>query len=322
MKLTVWGARGSLPTPLTSSLYQERLREVLKRARDTNLHDPIAIDRFIERLPDHLATIVGGETTCYELQDGARRFILDMGSGVRRLGLHMLQDGFADGNGTAHIFFSHTHYDHVEGFPFFAPQFVPGNHFIFHSPYPDLEDRLRALMHHPFFPVDFDYPLATREFHLLEAGRIYDIDSAQVEIMPQNHPGGSYAYSITLGGKKIVYGGDAEYPNMEPEATKDYEHFIANAEVLIFDTMYTYEDVVTNKVDWGHSNARIGAELAWRAGVKRLLLSHHDPIASDHELWAKINDADQHLRYRANRAGADALPVQVSLAYEALTLEL
>jgi phosphoribosyl 1,2-cyclic phosphodiesterase len=323
MKLRIWGACGSIPSPMTTKDLQERLREVLERSKGVNLDDPIAVARFIERLPPTLTTVVSGNTSCFEVRAGDALFILDMGSGLRMFSKRLMSEAFGHGQGEAHILISHTHYDHIEGFPFFVPAFVPGNQLHFHSPYEDMEDRMRQFMRHPFFPVDLDYPQATRIFHTLVPGQVHEIAGAEVELIELNHPGRAFAYRITCEGKSLVYATDAEYPNMHPDYTRHYEEFFRDADALIFDAMYTYEDAVTNKVDWGHSTAKVGAELAWRAGVKRLILSHHEPISTAQELWSKINDADHHLRYRASREGNEGRPpVEVILAQEGLTLDL
>lgn len=322
MRIQIWGARGSIPTPMTTEQLRERLKQVLERSKGINLDDPLAIERHIERLPPSLNRIVSGNTSCVEVRVNGALFILDMGSGVRLLGKKLMGEAFGRGQGEAHILISHTHYDHVEGFPFFTPAYIAGNHLHFHTPYPDMEDRLRQLMRHPFFPVDLDYPQATRTFSVLAPDKTSTIAGVEVDILELDHPGRSFAYRLRYDGKTLVYANDGEYANMDHEHTAAYEDFYRNADALIFDAMYTYEDAVTSKVDWGHSTAKAGAELAWRAGVKRLILTHHDPDAGPTELWGKIQDADHHLRYRATRQHQNAQPVEVLLAYEGLVLEI
>ncbi len=323
MKIRIWGARGSIPTPLTTAELRERLRETLERSQGINLNDSAALNRFIERLPAYLNTIVSGNTTCVEVRANDALFILDMGSGMRLLGKELMQESFGQGQGIAHILMSHTHWDHVEGFPFFAPLYVAGNQFHFHAPFVDMDWRLRQVMRHPFFPVDLDYPQATRSYHILKPTETYEIAGVKVELMELHHPGGSFAYKLTYGGKAFVYATDGEYQNVDQESTAAYEDFFRNADALIFDAQYDFTEAITNKADWGHSTPKIGAELAWRAGVKKLILTHHDPDSIGQTLWNKVDDADHHLRYRAARSGNGHIqPVEVLLAYEGLTLEL
>lgn len=323
MKIRIWGARGSIPTPMTTTELRERLRETLERSQGINLSDPAAMNRFIERLPPYLNTVVSGNTTCVELRVNDSLFILDMGSGIRLLGKELMQTEFGSGTGIAHIFMSHTHWDHIEGFPFFAPAYTPGNVLRIHSPFPDMDWRLRQVMRHPFFPVELDYPQATRIYNLLTPGEIHEIEGVTVEIRELHHPGSSFAYRFTFNDKVFVYATDGEYQKMEHEYTALYESFFKDADVLIFDAQYDFTEAITNKADWGHSTPKIGAELAWRAGVKRLVLTHHDPDSPAQHLWNKVDDADHHLQYRASRTGnGHTPPVEVLLAYEDLTIEI
>jgi phosphoribosyl 1,2-cyclic phosphodiesterase len=308
---------------MSSQELRDRLRLALERSKGVDLEDPIAIERYLDRLPPNINQVVSGNTSCYELRIEDQVFILDMGSGIRLLGKQLMGEAFGRGAGEAHIFITHTHYDHVEGFPFFVPAFIPGNHLIFYSPFPDLEERLRQLMRHPFFPIDLDYPQAKRTFVTLNPGQVYGIQGVQVRWCELHHPGGAVAYRFESANKALVYATDGEYLDMSLEKTDKYIEFFRQANALIFDAMYTYEEAVTNKADWGHSTAKAGAELAWRAEVKRLILHHHDPISSDKELWDKLDDADHHLRFRAAKAGNEThQPVEVILAYEGLNLNL
>ena len=233
MEITIWGAHGSIPTPITTEELRRRLQETLERSQGVNLKDSVAVQRYIDRLPPTLNMVVSGNTSCVELRVNDALFILDMGSGMRLLGKKLLKEAFGSGEGTAQVFISHTHYDHLEGFPFFVPVFIPGNQFHFHSPYEDMEWRLQQFMRHPFFPVDLDYPQGTKTFTTLDPALIHDIEGVQVELLELNHPGRAFAYKFTHGGKIFVYASDGEYQNMEPEHTAIYEDFFRNADVLI-----------------------------------------------------------------------------------------
>src|SRR5687768_2835349 len=205
MKLTIWGARGSLPAPMTTAELRQRLRETVVHSKGINLDDSAEVDRFIERLPPYLNRVASGNTTCVELRVNDTLFILDMGSGIRMLGKKLMGAAFGKGQGVAHILMSHTHWDHLEGFPFFVPAYVPGNQLHFHTPYDDMENRLRHLMNPPYFPVDLDYPQSTRTYEVFEVGKSYNINGVQIELCPLKHPGTSYAYRFTHNGKVFVY---------------------------------------------------------------------------------------------------------------------
>jgi len=306
---------------MTTEDLRERLKAALTQSQGLDLSDPAAIERHIDRLPAHVNTVASGNTSCVELRVNNQLFILDMGSGIKGLGEAMMSNGFS---GDMHIFISHMHLDHIEGYPFFVPAYIAENHVHFYSPREDLGKRLSMFMDAPYFPVDLDYQAAKKSFHTLSIDEEQTIEGVSVRLLELDHPGKAFAYRFSFGGKVLVYASDGEYPTMDHGSTAKYEDFFRDADVLIFDAMYTYEDAVTSKMHWGHSTARAGAELAWRAGVKQLILTHHDPISPAQELWARITDAENHLRYRMTRDGhtSEAPPVEVMLATEGLTLEL
>ena len=127
-----------------------------------------------------------------------------------------------------------------------------------------------------------------------------------------SHPGESYGYRIEHNGQSLVYTGDSEYKRMSPDSTQDYVDFFQDADLLIFDSQYTLSDVL-DKVDWGHSSPLMGAEFAYRAGVQRLALTHHDPVADDQAVYAGLKQAQAYLAKR----GCDC---QVMIAGEGLEI--
>jgi hypothetical protein len=186
MLMRIWGARGSIPTPMTTAELRERLKTALTQSQGIDLSDPAAIERHIERLPTHVNTVISGNTSCVELRVNDQRFILDMGSGLKLLGEAMMQERFT---GQMHIFMSHLHLDHIEGYPFFVPAFIPGNHLHFYSPRDDLEKHLRAFMDAPYFPVDLDYQAAQKSFHAISTEDEQIIAGVSVRLLELDHPG-------------------------------------------------------------------------------------------------------------------------------------
>lgn len=323
MKVRFWGARGSIPTPMSEAELQEKIKTALLGAVGVDLTDREAVDRYVERLPPAVCSTAGGNTSCIELRAGDAVFILDCGSGMRALGSALLKEDFGKGQGVAHIFLTHTHWDHVQGFPFFNPAYVPGNTLHFHSPYPDLEMRFEDQQREVFFPVPLDYMRATRTWEVLDPTQVVEIAGVKVELILLSHPGGAYAYRFTYNDKVMVYATDGEYHRMDTESTARYVEFFRKADLLVFDAQYSFEQAIDAKRDWGHSTPKMGAELAFRAGVKRLALYHHDPIATDESLWAAVDEAYHHLVFRGRNANQNSGPLtQVLLAREGLVVEL
>src|SRR5262245_46106222 len=157
MRIKFWGVRGSLPAPLTDDGLTAKLFEAVAGARDVDLGNADSVRAYLAGLPIHIGGIVGGNTTCVEIRSGHDTIIIDAGSGIRPLGLSMMGREFSRGQGTAHLFFTHAHWDHLMGFPFFKPAYVPGNRLICYAVGHHPSEYLRHLMTGPtFFPIDPD----------------------------------------------------------------------------------------------------------------------------------------------------------------------
>jgi phosphoribosyl 1,2-cyclic phosphodiesterase len=150
---------------------QYKIKAALLGAVGIDLTNPEAVNRYVERLPPDICSTAGGNTSCVEMRAGDAVFILDCGSGIRPLGNVLLREAFGKGKGEAHIFITHTHWDHVQGFPFFNPAFIPGNRLNFYSPYPDLQMRFEDQQREIYFPVSLDYMRSTRTWRVLDPKR-------------------------------------------------------------------------------------------------------------------------------------------------------
>lgn len=321
MRVKFWGARGGIPAPLSEEELRDKIKAALLGAVGVDLTDRHSVEQYVERLPQRISSTAGGNTTCIELRAGDSLFILDCGSGMRPLGNELLRSPFGRGQGVAHVFISHTHWDHIQGYPFFAPGYIPGNQFHFHSPFPDLQMRFEDQQREVYFPVSLDYMRAARTWNVLDPTETVTIAGVKVSMMLLSHPGGAYAYRFEHGGKIFVYATDGEYQRMDADHTARYVEFFRNADMLIFDAQYSFEQAIDEKRDWGHSTPKMGAELAFRAGVKRLVLTHHDPLATDDKLWNAVGEAYNHLAFRS-RSGGQNNETEVLLAQEGHAVDL
>lgn len=224
----------------------------------------------------------GGNTPCVEIQVGASRFIFDGGTGLRVLGESLLHQLPVE----AHMFFTHTHWDHIQGFPFFAPAFMKGNCFhIYGTRGPEgqtIKQRLTDQMLHPNFPVPLQVMVGNLKFHDLEVGQSLDIDGVTIRNAPLNHPGGSVGYRISWQGLAVSYITDTEhFPDRVDETVLQLAD---QADILIYDCTYTdeeYHEPDNSKVGWGHSTWQEAVKVAKAAKVKQLVLFHHDPLHDD-----------------------------------------
>jgi len=316
MDIKFWGTRGSIPTSPAASTLKQKFRRLLEGAAGLDLTDQAVLARYLERLPAELQYPIGGNTPCLEVRSGDQILILDAGSGLRLLGLDLMARGFAGGGRRADFLLTHTHWDHIQGFPFFRPAFVPGNQFTFYSPFADLARRFEQQQQPDFFPVPFSYMSATLEFKEIAENQWRQIGNFRVYPTRMSHPGLTYGYRIEDNHSCLVLATDAEYKRVDPASTECYVDFFREADLLIFDAQYSFTEVL-DRPDWGHSTAMMGAELAHRAQVKRLALFHHDPASSDEEIWTAREQAEAYLLRRTSTHRCEVL-----VAYDGLSLEI
>jgi len=313
MRVKFWGTRGSIPTPIAPAAIEDKVRQALHRAIGLDLSSEEAIERFLQRLPDTICRTVGGNTACVEVRADDQILILDAGSGLRLLGYELMKGEFGQGRGVADILISHTHWDHIQGLPFFRPGFVSGNRFTFHSPHAHLEEAFVGQQAETYFPVPLSYLSADIQFRRLSVEAWSQIGPFRVYPLRMSHPGESYGYRIEHGGASLVYATDSEYKAMDPASTQRYVEFFREADLLIFDAQYSFNDTL-DRADWGHSNPLMGAELAHRAQVKRLALFHHDPFSDDRAIYQGRQQAEAYLARRDSNC-------QVIVASEGLEIE-
>lgn len=227
--------------------------------------------------PDYVR--YGGNTSCVEMRCAGRLLIFDAGTGLRPLGESLKADGVID----ADLFFSHTHFDHVVGLPFFSPLYAAENSFRFWSGHltaqPGLSAVLKQMMQAPLFPVPFDIFGASIAFNDFTAsGTLEPCHGVKVRTGVLNHPNGATGYRVEHGGKSACYVTDTEHRPGEPD--RNILDLIEGADILIYDCTYTDEEYPTY-AGWGHSTWQEGARLCKAAGVGQLAIFHHDPSHDD-----------------------------------------
>lgn len=224
----------------------------------------------------------GGNTSCVEMRVGGSRLIFDGGTGLRVLGQTLLSQLPVE----AYLFFTHSHWDHIQGFPFFVPAFIPGNRFHIHgSVAPNgstIKQRLNDQMLHPNFPVPLQVMGADLKFYNLKIGKPVKIGEIKVENALLNHPGEAVGYRVNWRGHAAAYITDTEH---FPDRMDENVLWLArNADVLIYDATYTneeYHSPKSSKVGWGHSTWEEAVKVAKAAKVKKLVIFHHDPLHND-----------------------------------------
>lgn len=261
MKIKFWGVRGSIPVPGPNTVKY------------------------------------GGNTTCIEIRtDDNELIILDGGSGIFPLAQSLLGEMPL----TANVFITHSHWDHIQGLPFFIPIFVPGNRLRLHGAYDVVSERgveqiMDVQLQYSFFPVREAEIKASSEYVTLAPGQVVQLGSTRVTAVPLNHPVVNFAYRIDSNGKSVCFTGDHEphYNIYDPadESFQEYQALIEEKEqaivqalrgvdLLIADAAYTAEEYPAKK-GWGHGSYDSCIDLAKKAGAKILYCTHHEPTRSD-----------------------------------------
>ena len=278
MKLRFWGTRGSIAVPGPSTV------------------------RY------------GGNTSCVELSSDDVLIVLDCGTGVRELGLNLLRTRKPPIE--AHILLSHTHWDHIQGFPFFPPALMPGNHITVYSARgyeKPLKDVLSGQMDYTYFPLKLAQMASDIQFREVDE-ETFDIGHVQVKTHFLNHTTLTMGYRLMSGGQTVVYATDTEpfgtyhlgaatdgdlHQQFVHEGDVRFVNFVDGADVLIHDAQYT-EAEMPSKVGWGHSSVDYAVEIALAAHVRHLVLFHHDTTRTDDQ----VDELEQYAQRKVRERGA------------------
>lgn len=294
MKITFWGTRGSIAAPGPGTVKY------------------------------------GGNTTCIELRtDDNKLIILDGGTGLRVLGDQIV--GRKEKINT-NILLSHTHWDHVCGFPFFIPAYIPGNKITFQGPV-HYEQSLRDVMvghtQYAYFPVRVEDMAAEIDYKDLKEGS-FEIEGLKVQARYLNHPVLCLGYRFeSARGKVFVFGtdtepfynvfgsgedGDPDAENIAAELNDRIVEFVRDADFVVWDGQYT-PDEYKIKQGWGHTSTVQGMDMAMKANVKHFCFTHHDPCRTDAQLDKIMDDCRAYIKEKGSS-------LQISAATEGATVEL
>lgn len=271
----------------------------------------------------------GGNTSCVSVtSDTGHLFIFDCGSGLRNLGEKLINENLNQKlNG--YVFISHTHWDHIQGFPFFGPIFRPGNQFNimgYAENSENLVELLAGQMQQNYFPVSlYSLPSDLGFYAIQKNNKALNLDGAKITTAMMKHPLPTLAFRLDLAGKSIVYATDHEplkVPEMKAGEVLGFDvidekivQLAQGADILIHDAQYSNEELCC-KVGWGHNTAEIAVDTAVLAKVKTLVLYHHDPAHSDEAVEELLLKAHR----RATELGQSNL--KIVAAGDGLQMEL
>lgn len=320
MRIRFWGTRGSLPVATEGVVVRDKIRRALLKADGRKFADDAALDRFIDtELEFPLRSSYGGGTSCVEVMGGDRYALCDMGSGLRGFGQAVMAQHGAGRPQVYNFFMSHVHWDHIMGFPFFVPAYIPGNIIRIHGCHSlaVLEAAFRRQQSDPCFPVHWDQLRASISFVPLAVDRWYDIDGLRVKAKLQPHPGDSYGYRFEKDGRSMIYSTDGEHKLKSEVETAAMVEFYRDADLLVFDSMYSFQEMIDAKADWGHSSNIVGVDLCLRAAVKHYCMFHHEPSCDDDMIHAVLGETQRYVEIAGEHH-----TLQVSTAYDGLVIDL
>jgi phosphoribosyl 1,2-cyclic phosphodiesterase len=320
MRIRFWGTRGSIPVAADGQVIRKKIKQALHLAEGRRFENEDQIERFIdESLDFSTRSAYGGDSSCVQIEGGDEYVICDMGSGLRRFGQQTMMDHGPKRPQVYHFFMSHVHWDHIMGFPFFPPSYIPGNTIRIYGGHNTtlLEDAFRRQQSSPCFPVYWDQLGADILFTRLETDRWHEINGFRVKLMRQAHHGGSFGYRFEREGKTVVYSTDAEHKQQNEKETAAVEDFFRNADLVIFDAMYSLADMITIKEDWGHSSNIVGVDLCLQANVKHYCMFHHEPAYNDETLYTILQETK-----RYEEIVRENYSLKISTAYDNFVIDI
>ena len=312
MKISFWGVRGSIPSPLTPRQIQAKITAVVQRITPKDIESENARERFVSSLPSWLYGTTGGNTPCVELNaSNGTKIILDAGSGLRMFG----KNADKPANNEYHLFLSHFHWDHLQGLPFFDAAFRSDTVIHVYSTFPKAEKLLRKQMDHPYFPVTFDSFTKHFHFHTVKVGKSFNLNGLTVNSCKMSHPGNSYTYSFAENGRKFVYATDVELSQKDFEKTENRISVFQDADAIVLDAQYTVAEVY-QKENWGHSAFCHAIDFAVHWNIKSVYLFHHEPMYDDKKLNSILQSATMYAKYTEHPE------IKIYLAMENMVIEL
>ncbi|GHV54290.1 MBL fold hydrolase [Spirochaetia bacterium] len=313
MLIRFWGVRGSLPAPQLPSRIRSKISAVLERLTPADLESPESRERFLAALPPWLFGTVGGNTPCVTVnpEDSQEVLVFDAGSGIRELGETYAQERPKPSQ--YRLFFSHFHWDHIQGLPFFGPAYDPVVTLDFYSPMKNLENTLKGQMASPYFPVPMESMGCKKNFHFMDDSVI--LDGVTVSSKKMNHPGDSWSFMVNDGKHRFIYATDAELSGEDFLKNEKNTQFFKNADLIVMDCQYTLGEAI-EKYNWGHNAFGPAVDFAANWGIKHMVLFHHDPTYNDRKLYNMLQSA----KWYTERMGING--IKLTLATEGLEIRL
>jgi phosphoribosyl 1,2-cyclic phosphodiesterase len=303
MSLTIdfWGVRGSLPFALTPSDLTKEFRAFMLRFFEVGHTNTKDIDLFIRSIGTPSLGGYGSSTTCVQVSSNHQSIIIDAGTGLKHLGDQLMNGPAGKGDGTLHLFLTHFHWDHLIGLPSFYPAMVEGNDINIYAVQSNVESLIRNFLRHPWVETDIDSWKSRVNFHILQPRIPITLNDMTITPYMMDHPDPCWGYRVSSGGKNYAHCADTEATRVTAMSLGDDLPMYQNVDLMYFDAQYTLGELA-DRINWGHSAAQIGLDLAFRESIKHVLFSHHDPISTARDINQLVLQTEEYYRWKINQA--------------------
>jgi phosphoribosyl 1,2-cyclic phosphodiesterase len=326
MSLTVdfWGVRGSLPFALTPSEMTIDLRAFMFRFFQQGNMTTKDIDPFLQSIGTATLGGFGSATTCVQVTSSNQTMIIDAGTGIKNLGDMLMNGPSGQGDATIHIFLTHFHWDHLIGLPYFKPAFIEGNEIIFYAVQPNVEALIRNYLRHPWVENDLSTWKSKIGFQVLHPRIPVTLNDMTIVPYMMDHPDACWGFKVSSGGKNYAHCADTEATRVTHLSLGEDLPMYQNVDLMYFDAQYTLGELA-DRINWGHSAAQIGLDLAFRENIKHVLFSHHDPISTASTINMLIRQTEEYYRWKIDQGSKQNLvlpPVEWGFVFEGQTVKL
>jgi phosphoribosyl 1,2-cyclic phosphodiesterase len=327
LKIKIWGARGSLPAPLSPTALQKDIRELFVdfvESREKNSKIIPDIDKFLAKTPRYKLGGYGGHTPCVEVQSSSHRIIIDGGSGIRPLGAELMKGPCGQAEGEVDILFTHFHWDHLIGLPFFIPIFIPNNIINVYAVQPDLEEVFQTLFKKPYFPVPLEKLGAKIVYHRLEPRKPKKFGDMTVTPYQLDHPDPCWGFKIEKNGHVFSHCVDTECTRVSQKELGEDLPLYQGVDTMFFDAQYPLMESI-EKLNWGHAAASVGLDIAMREGIRRVVFMHHDPASTNEKIAAAEKQARRYYENQlkhARKMKSLLHEVEWEFGYDGMVLEV
>lgn len=325
LKVKYWGVRGSLPSSPPPTQWVRDIESLMQEFFQAGHSRPEDIGPFLNSQSIPRVGGFGTHTTCVEVKTPRAQIIIDGGSGIRGLSDEMMKGPCGKGQGVAHIFLTHFHWDHILGLPFFVPHFLKGNEIHYYAVQPELADIVKISFRKPLFPVSFEMLGAKIHFHQLTPRKTIEIADMHITPYQLDHPDPCWGFKVEHGGRAYAHCVDTEGTRVTREALGPDLPLYQNIDLMYYDAQYTLPELASDKLNWGHSAAQIGLDIAFREKIRHVIFAHHDPGLTTQELYELKAQTREYYDWKLHvleERDQVVAPVKWRYAYEGMEFDL